>query len=205
MRQPEVRAGKLTNFSRPGARLETPPRRDHRGRRGARFARGVVVLASLVGGAASSACYRYVPVSPGTIAPNDEVRIHVTDDAAARLSKDLGAFVTEIDGQFAPQGSDSVSIAIPIDRQYHGMTVGTTSQVLYLGRSEVVDVRRREFDRRRTILVSVGAVVGFGVLAAGIVQLADPNPDSQEQPPPPPPSPSRVPARHGFTLRIPIP
>lgn len=162
----------------------------------------------LIAASTGGACYRYVPISPTTVAPNDEVRIHVTDDAAARLSKDLGAFVTEIDGRFAPQAHDSVSIAIPIERQYHGMTVGTTSQVLYLGRSEVVDVRKREFDRARTIVVSAGAVVGFGLLAAGIVQLADPNPDSQEQPPPPPPSPSRFPAGHrvtNFTIRIPIP
>lgn len=205
MRYPEVRAGELTNRARLFARFETSRRRDTCGRRAARIVRrhsiGLSLIAAWVGGA----CYRYVPISPATAGPNDEVRIRVTDAAAARLSKDLGAYVTEIDGQFAPQGSDSVSIAIPIERQYHGMTVGTTSQVLYLGRSEVVEVRKREFDRARTILVSAGSVVGFGLLAAAVVQLTDPNPDSQDHPSPPPPTPSRIPLGHRFTVRIPIP
>lgn len=164
--------------------------------------RSFVVL--LLVGFASTACYRYVPISPTAAASNDEVRIRITEDAAARLSKDLGAYVTEIDGQFAPQGPDSVSIAIPIERQYRGMTVGTTSQVLYLGRPEVLEVRKREFDRGRTILLSAGAVVGFGILAAGVVQLVDPNPDSQDHPPPPPATPTRIPARYRFMMRIPI-
>lgn len=153
---------------------------------------------------ANTACYRYVPISPVAAAPSDEVRIRITEDAAARLSKELGAYVTELDGQFAPQGADSVSVAIPIERAYHGMTVGTTSQVLYLGRSEVVEVRRRQFDRARTILVSTGAVVGFGLLAAAVVQLVDPNPASQDHPPPPP-APSRIPGGYRFTIRMPIP
>lgn len=155
--------------------------------------------------AANAACYRYVPISLGTAGSNDEVRVRITENAAARLSKDLGAFVTEVDGQFAPQGRDSVSVAVPIDRAYHGMTVGTTTQLLFLGRSEVVEVRKRQFDRARTILVTAGTVVGFGLLAAAVVQLADPNPNSEDGPPAPPPSPSRIPRSHGLTIRIPIP
>lgn len=159
----------------------------------------------LIAGTAHVACYRYVPISPATAAPNGEVRIRITEDAAARLSKELGAYVTELDGQFAPQGADSVSVAIPIERAYRGMTVGTTSQVLYLGRSEVVELRKRQFDRARTMLVSAGAVVGFGLLAAAVVQLTDPNSDSQDRPPPPPPTGARIPVGYGFRIRVPIP
>ena len=155
--------------------------------------------------AANAGCYRYVPISLGAAGSNDEVRVRITEDGAARLSKELGAFVTEIDGQFAPQGRDTVSVAVPIDRAYRGMTVGTTTQLLFLGRSEVVEVRKRQFDRTRTILVSAGAVVGFGLLAAAVVQLVDPNANSPETVPPPPPSPSRIPRSHGLTVRIPIP
>jgi hypothetical protein len=57
----------------------------------------------------------------------------------------------------------------------------------------------------RTTLVSAGVVVGFGLLAAAVVQLADPNPDSQDGPPAPPPSPTRMPHWHGLIVRIPIP
>ena len=155
--------------------------------------------------AANGACYRYAPVSLGGAASSSEVRVRVTEAAAARLSPDLGAFTTEIDGRLAAQGPDSVSVAVPIERAYRGITVGTTTQTLYLGRSEIVEVRKRQFDRVRTTLVSAGVVVGFGLLAAAVVQLADPNPDSQDGPPMPPPSPTRIPRPHGFIVRIPIP
>lgn len=158
----------------------------------------------LIAGMANAACYQYVPVSLGTAAPNEEVRVRITDKAAARLSKDLGAYATEIDGQFAPQGPDSVSVAVPIERAYRGTTVGTTTQVLFLGRSEVVEVRKREFARGRTILMGTGVAVGFGLLAAAVVQLTDPNSDSQDRPPPPP-SGSRIPSAYRFKVRIPIP
>ena len=162
-------------------------------------------IGALLIAATNAACYRYAPISLGTAPPSSEVRVRVTDAAATRLSPDLGAFTTEIDGQIAPQGSDSISVAVPIDRTYRGFTVGTTTQTLYLGRSEIVEVRTRQFDRVRTTLVTAGIVIGFGVLAAAVVQLADPNPDSQNGPPMPPPSPTRIPRWHGLTVRIPIP
>ena len=162
---------------------------------------GALVIAA----AANTACYRYAPIALGAAPSSSEVRIRVTDEAAARLSKDLGAFVTEIDGQLAVPSPDSVAFAVPIERAYRGITVGTTTLTLYLGRSEIVEVRKREVDRARTVLVTAGIVVGFGVLAAAVVQLADPNPESQDGLPMPPASPTRTPRQHGLTVRIPIP
>jgi hypothetical protein len=205
MRHSEVRTRELTSSVGEPPRFQTCRRRGQSRRRQVRRASTRLIAALLLAGVADAACYRYVPIAPATAASNAEVRVHITEDAAARLSKELGAYVTELDGQWAQQGADSVSVSIPIERTYNGMTVGTTSQVLYLGRSEVVDVRRRQFDRARTVLVSAGAVVGFGLLAAAVVQLADPNPDSQEPPPPPPPTPVRIPISHLFTVRIPVP
>jgi hypothetical protein len=151
-------------------------------------ARQVTVLALAVAGLASADCYRYAPVSVQAIAPSEAVRLRVTESAAARVAGELGTFSTEVDGQLAPEGADSLAVSVPIDRSYRGTTVGTTTQTIVLARSEVVDMRRREFSRSRTILASAGAVVGFGALAVGIVQLVDPNgpPDNQTTPPPPP-------------------
>jgi len=163
-----------------------------------------VMAALWMAGMASAACYRYVPIPTGAPAPNEEVRVRITDDAAARLSKDIGVFSTSIEGQYAVQPHDSVSVAVPIDREYRGVTVGTTTQTLYLGRSEVLAVQRRQFDRRRTVLLSAGIVAGFAALAASIVQIGDPNDPADNHPIPPPPS-VRRPAVHGFTVRIPFP
>lgn len=166
--------------------------------------RGRSIGTLLIAGAVNGACYRYVPV-PITSVANQEVRIEITPAAATRLAGDLGVFSTEIDGRFASESQDSVSIHVPIERQYRGMAIGSTDQLLSLGRSEVVAVRRREFARGRTMLVGAGAVVGFGLLAATVVQLLDPNRDSQDRPPPPPPAPSRIPSGYHVSVRIPIP
>ncbi|HTE46747.1 MAG TPA: hypothetical protein VK636_15955 [Gemmatimonadaceae bacterium] len=180
-------------------------RGDVRRRRVARVIgrRSIAVL--VAAGLANSACYRYVPIPLGTVASKEEVRVRITTDAAARLSKELGSFSTEIDGQFTPQGADSVSVGVAIDREYRGTTIGTTTQLLFLGRTEVVEVRKREFSRGRTILLSAGTVVGFGLLAAGIVQLTDPNGDSQGPPSPPPPVQARIPTGYHVRMRIPFP
>ena len=157
---------------------------------------GALVLAG------SAACYTYVPVNEGTIAPKEEVRVRISEDAAARLAKDLGAFSTELDGRFTREPHDSISIGVAINREYRGAVVGSTTQLLYLGRSEVLDVRKRQFSRSRTTLLGVGAVVGFGALAAGIKQLVDPNGPSDDQPSLPPPAPQR--GRVTFRISLPL-
>lgn len=158
-------------------------------------------------GLASAGCYSYVPISLQSAASKQDVRLRLTENAAARLAKDLGTFSTLVDGQLAGEGPDSVSLGVPIDRTYRGTTVGTTTQTLFLARSEIVEVRRREFSRSRTVLASAGIVVGFGVLAAGIVQLVDPNGSSDDQPGTPPPAPLRRPRAGGphIGVRIRIP
>jgi hypothetical protein len=157
-------------------------------------------------GSAVSGCYNYVPIELGAASQQEGVRLRVTESAAARIAPELGVFSTEIDAQFARDGADSISVGIPVDRTYRGSTIGTSTQTLFLARSEVVEVRRREFSRSRTILVSAGTLVGFGILAAGITQLVDPNGPSSDSPPPPPPPGQRLPRGHyRFTVRIPIP
>ena len=129
---------------------------------------------------ALSGCYGFEAVSPASLAPNAEVRVRITRDAAARLAGELGAALTQLDGTLAARGPDSLTLTVPIRREYRGVTLNSAVQVLSLGRSDVVDVRRSRLARGRTL-------VGFALLAAAIVQLTDPNPGSDHQPPPPPP------------------
>lgn len=187
MWQPAVRAGEVAN----------------RGRRAVRSGRARAVVALLFAGAANTACYTYAPVSFGAVSESKEdVRLRVTEDAAARLSKELGTFSIEIDGQLAREGPDSISLGVPIDRTYRGSTIGTTTQLLFLSRSEVLEVRRRQFSRSRTVLLTAGTVVGFGLLAAGIAQLVDPNGAPENQTTPPPPG---SPYRGFIRFKIPLP
>ena len=165
----------------------------------------VVRFALAILGLASAGCYSYIPVSLQAAESTEDVRLRVTDDAAARLVKDLGTFSAEVDGRLARQGRDSVSLGVAIDRTYRGTTVGTTTQTIFLARAEIVEMRRRQFSRSRTILASAAVVGGFGALAVGIKQLVDPNGPSDDQPGQPPPAPLRRPPIHHIGVRIPIP
>jgi hypothetical protein len=146
----------------------------------------MVILATASWG---SGCHRYVAVSPAAVAPDAEVRVRITREAAGRLAGQLGTYATELDGTLSPRGPDSLALKVPIMRAYRGVKLDSAVQVLSLGRSDVVDVRRSTFARGRTIAAGAGVLVGFALLAAAIIQLTDPNPGSGGPPPPPPPPP----------------
>lgn len=190
-------------------RIEGPGRGAGRGVRDlslVRPFRGLASGALLALVLANGACYHYVPVSPGTVASDEEVRVRITKSAAARLVDDLGVYSTEIDGKISSRGADSMAVAVPITRAYHGVTMDSTTQLLMLGKSDVVDVRRSELSRGRTILASAGVLAGFALLVRAIVQITNPNPGTDVTlPPPPPPNGSRAPSRHQLQFRIPFP
>jgi len=165
--------------------------------------RGVAALL-LVVLSGSSACFSYVSVPVTAVAPNEEVRVTITNDAGARLVKELGVYTTTLDGEFAAHG-DSVSVTVPIVREYRGQMLEAANQSLFLGRSEVVDVRQRRFSRSRSALTTAGIVVGFVALTKAIIALADPNPDPDVLPPPPPPGMTRVSRRPIPLIRIHVP
>jgi hypothetical protein len=135
----------------------------------------------------ATGCYRYVRIDPAAAGADEEVRVQVTDAAAARLARELGTYTSRLEGQVGTGAGDSVSVALTIGREYRGVSLESTRQVLFLGRSEVVEVRRRELSRARTTLASVGALAALALAAGAVSQLGDPNPGGEEPPPPPPP------------------
>lgn len=133
-------------------------------------------------------CYSYVPVELASVQPAEHVRVEVTEQAAVRLVRDFGAYLTALEGQFAREGPDSVSVTVPVGRDYRGLALEGGRQTLFLGLREVTGIRRREFSRRRTVVVGAGSLVVFGLIVAGVAQWGDPNSEVVEPPPPPPPS-----------------
>ena len=152
---------------------------------------GAVVALGMVSGA----CYSYVPVPLTAVPPSEDVRVRITEAAAKRLVNELGTYTTELEGQFARDRSDSISVTVAIAREYQGVALEGGRQVLFLGPSEVVGVRRRQLSRTRTVVVSAGTVVGVAMLAVAVKQWGDPNTTVVEPPPPPPPTGRVVPAR----------
>jgi hypothetical protein len=151
-----------------------------------RAARARAVGALLLA-APASGCYRYVPIDPAAAGAQEEVQVRLTDAAAVRLARELGTYTSRLEGQVGRGAGDSVSVALTIGREYRGVSLESTRQVLFLGRSEVVDVRRRELSRTRTALAGVGALAALAAAAGAVSQLSDPNPGTEEPPPPPPP------------------
>lgn len=172
-------------------------------RRALRMSTTAWLLAAVL---ANGACYHYVPISPDAAASGEELRVRITKEAAARLAGELGTYSTDLDGKVSLRGTDSLAVAVPIARAYQGVTIDTTAQLLTLGRSEVVDVRRSELSRGRTILTGVAVVAAFALLVGAVHQITNPNPGTDETlPQPPPPNGSRAPAGHRVGIRISLP
>jgi hypothetical protein len=161
------------------------------------WAREWALCSTLSIAVASSACYRQVPVPLASVSKTEEVQVKITEAAAARLVKELGVYTTELEGRVARESSDSVSIAVSINRELGAAALEPGRQILFVGPGEIVVVRRREFSRRRTVLVGAGTLVGVAMAAVAVKQWGDPNTTVIEPPPPPPPSgrlePLRVP------------
>lgn len=160
-----------------------------------------VALGTLVAG---GACYRYVPVQLATVQPDEEVRVSVTESAAVRLVRELGAYTGHLEGRLAPVGRDSIDVAVMIDRRYGTHILESAPQAVSLAITEVVDVRQRRLSRSRTVVASAGVLVGFAVLVGTIVHLVDPNTDTGDPPPPPPPA-LRWPVRASIRIPLTIP
>ncbi len=154
----------------------------------------------LLAGLACGGCYRYVPIPLAQLEARENIRVRVTDSAAVRIVQQFGTYTTQLEGEVAREGTDSVSVSVTIARDYRGLALESARQTLFLGRAEVVELRRRELSRARTVLVSAGAVAVFGILIRTIIQMGDSNPDGQEPLPPPPP-----PGYRGVLLRVSIP
>jgi hypothetical protein len=162
------------------------------------FRRGCAAGLVLLAGFLTSGCYRYVPVDLASVRPAEDVRMRVTETAAARVVREFGTYMTELEGQIDRASSDSVALTVPVGRDYRGVSLEGGHQVLFFGTTEVVGLRRREFSRGRTALVSAGTLVAFGLLIAAVAQMDDPNANNDEPPPPPPPGGAVI-----FRLRIP--
>lgn len=148
--------------------------------------------------AMNGACYRGVPITLEQVRSNEQVDVLVTDAAAARLTKELGAYTSRLQGPVKSERGDSVSVGVLIAREYSGVALESTRLELFLARSEVTAVQRRQLSRTRTTLASVGAVILFGVVVGTVTQLGDPNKPPQTELPPPPPVGNRFGLRFSF-------
>lgn len=145
---------------------------------------------------AAAGCIQYVPVDAGTVRPDEEVRVRVTENTAVRLVSELGRITPELEGSVAPQGSDSVAVSLWIGREYRGTPFENVRRTVALDRLEITEVRRRQISVARSTLAAAGVATVFAVLINRLTHQENPNPSDNGTDPPPPPG--------GAVLRIPL-
>lgn len=153
-----------------------------------RGSRSLVPLLFLGLALLATGCVRYVPVTLAAAPPGEEVRVHLTDDAAVRMMPHFGLIETDLFGAVAPVGADSMSVNVWIGKDYQGTPFENVHEKVVLGRDEVVGIGRREISVSRSAVVVAGVVAGFAALVYGLKQVGNPNADNQTPPPQPPPS-----------------
>ena len=150
-------------------------------------ARGIRALGAVLLGWLTSGCFHYVPIVPAAVRQGEEVQVRISNSAAARLLPEYGTAIGQLEGQLAPEGSDSLALTILISRDFRGTSLTQVRQTMFLGRNEVVEVRRRQLSRSRTVFATAAVLSGFAVLVGAVLLEGDPNPLPDDPPPPPPP------------------
>lgn len=136
----------------------------------------------------SAGCVHYVPVDDlASLPPDEEVRVHVTDEGAIRMARRFGRIRDEVTASVAPVDPDSLSVTVWIGKAYRGTSFENVRETVVLGRNEVTAVARKRLSAWRTAAASAAVVAGLAVLVDRIFLIEDPNrPDDNGTDPPPP-------------------
>lgn len=177
----------------------TPHRR--RRRRIGKSAWGRAAWLTLLASPTAGGCFRYVPVDAASVRPEEEVRVQVAPSAGGRVAQERGTYTTTLEGLLTLRGPDSLSLSLPL------MSGGRESadglrQTFFLGRGEIVSVERRQVDKAKTAVVTIGALVAAGAFVTALSKgtlTPEPGDDGSG-----PITVSRSP-RPGISFRIPIP
>lgn len=141
-------------------------------------------LALLLGG-----CFAYVPVDPGAVRPDDDVRARVSAARAAELDPLLMRDARVLEGRVLEAGGDLL-LEVPVASDLRGVRVETLHQRIRLPQQDVLELELRRFDRTRTALV-LGS--GLAVALAVVIHQLTRESGGDTQPPGPDPTELRIP------------
>lgn len=122
-----------------------------------------VALATLV----CSACYAYTPAALDEVAPQQDVRLSLSQAEAARLEPYRGSASRTLDGRVTEIGGDSLTVRVEAVSQLRGVRVETLYQYLHVAHADVLDVELKKLDKGRTYLLT-----GAGVVAAAALVIS---------------------------------
>jgi hypothetical protein len=146
--------------------------------------KAVLLLTAAI--ASTAGCFKYAAIDPGSVNPQEEVRVRVTNDAAVRIGPYLGTVTENLEGRLTPLSPDSLALSIWIGKDYRGTPFEDSRQRVSLGARELVEVRRRELSLQRTGIAAAGVVAVTALLISKVVFEPNPNPGGSGRPGPPP-------------------
>lgn len=122
----------------------------------------VTVAAGITG------CTSFQPVPATTIPQDREVRVTLTDLAAATLAPALGGGVVAVDGVVRTRDDAGLVVAAAATVQRGGETQDWKGEPVRLRWSDVARIEVRRADRGRTALAALGIVGGALAMAAAM-------------------------------------
>jgi hypothetical protein len=117
--------------------------------------------------AASSGCYKFVPVESPR--PGMEVRARLKTEAAVRRSAGLDTPIMRLDGKIVEADETSVALDVLVMRTNSVFQEATVRDTVRLETAEIQSVLVRKFSPTQTALVTVGA----GLAAFAFVRTID--------------------------------
>ena len=150
-----------------------------------------------------TACFAYRPATPAEAKPNEEIRVVLTDAAVSRLNSQF-AIRSPLEGAFTRLGSDTIGVAVWVGRAFAGTDFATARQTVPLLPADIVQMQRKVFSLRRTVLFSLG-VAALGVLVIDKVGIIDLPWEEREETPLPPDGSLRRPGIRWLDPRRPDP
>jgi hypothetical protein len=128
--------------------------------------RSVTLLAALGSIVSSSACFSYLEVPPGDLAPGTRVRAQLSTEGQVRLGDLLGAPQREVEGEVVEANPESLLLLARVGVSSTPTGVFLERQRLQIEQREIVRLEARRLERQKTVAFSAlaaGALIGTAI------------------------------------------
>jgi hypothetical protein len=125
----------------------------------------------------SSACYRYVPVEPSSLASGTEVTVDLSSAGSATVRPSVGDFATRLEGRVSESSTSGITLLLStVQRRGEVQPSTWNGESIRLSTADIAGMRTRELSRGRTTVAAVAlgaATVGLVVAIARAVGLLE--------------------------------
>jgi hypothetical protein len=115
-------------------------------------------------------CFRYSSTPLASAPTNEDVRVHLSRVALARVPEEFPRGESYLTGRIVGVASDSVVLRVPVSRATGGFGQPNLRQDVYIPRGEIVDVERRHVNAFRTGLTVAAATAAGTALVLAIIE-----------------------------------